>query len=394
VFFSPGVRFELEKQKVCHAKQEAVYRRKLEELTAIQQRNQETIRKLTQNQRAAVETVGFRQLTRFKELRQFVQRELDGSMALQKLRASLKIQLDRRSEVSHRLAELQGVEEADDADKVALELEVEEISGTIERLQREVMEMKSRVGMEEDGGGEDTKRWFTVKTLGEARHVLAILFDKALKSQANRRRSSSLGNPITPAPRKSAAIPRRVLTSGPTQTVPQKETEPSSAKPVKEVAKPKTVYLEEEEDDIPSSSSSSEEDCSDSDYDPNDSPSRRGKGKGRRGQRGSKEGCVVRINKVKVMTSRKKRRSGSGASQAMSDLQKEEDEINALLSDNDHPPPRQSPRSSIDTSLPIASLEPLSQWTVPELKDLLRAHKLPVGGKKGKFGKYQWLFMS
>lgn len=420
-------RYELEKIKDTHAKQEAVLRRKLEEATAIQQRNQETIRKLTAGQRATAEsTIGFRQKARHKELRQYVQRELEACSVLHKARVVLRTHLERRSDVAHQLNGERPL--MDGEEREALEREVSELSGSIERLQREVMDLETRVGLDEEGG-EDTKRWFAVKTLGEARQVLAILFDKALKAQADRRRSStSLGGGLPPAstaateplPSPSSKVTSASPAPQSAQSPPLKAAESSNAPKAKGAPVPKQVVVvvveEEDESEYEMSSSDESFDDSDSDYDPEDSPSRVRRGKGNGQQRGSKEGCVLHVNKNRlappkkrqsVAPPRKKRRSGSGASlpwnsqetkslpgsadrkggKAMAsvpNLQQQYHDIDALLSDNDRASPAAMPSPcTIDVTLPIDALEPLGKWTVPELKQVLRAHHLPLGGKKG-----------
>lgn len=247
--------------------------------------------------------------------------------------------------------------------------------------------------------------------------MLAFLFEKAVQAQSShrgRRSISSLGGGLLPVASETKLLPTPpvVPPAGPTPpTDPSNQTQSvPTAEPAPHVTPggpqpPVPVVEEEVESEYDLSDDSSEDsssDDSDSEYDPEDSPSRPRRGRGRSGggvQRGSKEGCVLHVHKVKLAPPRKKRRNGSAASSQPSlgqgqeraadapsapKLEHQYDEIDALLSDNEHvPPPSLAAACRVDVTLPIAALEPLTKWTVPELKQVLRAHHLPLGGKKG-----------
>ena len=121
-----------------------------------------------------------------------------------------------------------------------------------------------------------------------------------------------------------------------------------------------------------------DEDDEDSDYDPENSPSRYRKGGKGAGKRGSREGV-----KVVVVKAARKKGSGGGAggsagatAEGGGEKRKSlEIEIDALLSDGEGGP--DGPPPSID------SLEPLAAHTVRQLSQFLKAYTLPCSGKKG-----------
>lgn len=259
------------------------------------------------------------------------------------------------------------------------------------QMQKDVLDMESKLNVgtasldssgEDAAGGDDatsTRRWAQIRTLGEARAVLAMLFDKALSSSASRqpeplrdeRRAASAPAEAVQVPTPAAfgmhkKVESKPAAMGSSASVAVKGPVVTAVPPrllngpVRLAVKPADEEDEEEEEE----EESSEEESDDSDYDPDNSPSK-AHAKKKRGSGGSTGNRVPRAARQKT---EKKRISL-------------EDEIDALLSDKDSdddddavPPPK--PRLSL--------LEPLEQKKVSELKVTLKALKLPSTGKKGK----------
>lgn len=449
------IKYDYERQLQTHVRQETVLRRKIEEVTAISQRHQETIKRLTEGSRShhkAAES-GFRQQERQKELRRFVQREMEVCTVLMNKRMMLKKAVERRTEASISVQQLNEqidllrVKGEDAEDEVAMvksevqerDKEIDELSGNIAQLQKEFLDLETRMGGgHEDGrnpfGGEgasasgstsmeesesslmsSTRRWGQIKTLGEARHVLALLFEAAITIPFKENYSSasppSLPLSSLPAP-PPAATARKVLHGGSATTkasygikcapacrvpiaegkgviahaaaaVSQKATggpvpmeqKPGETKPRGNDKQAMQGEEEEEEWSEPEEESSSddgsEDDDDDSDYEPNNSPSRR-----KIGKRGSREcgGCLPPKDHQPLQ------RRGKDKKKKRGNL---EDEIDALLSDADNK--EQEEEEGIGMPPPsIDSLEPLNRCTIPQLKKYLKAYGLPLSGRKGE----------
>jgi hypothetical protein len=399
---------EYERTLQTSARQEAVLRRKLEEVSAVCKQYQETVRRLTEGSKGRFEgqNGGPRQQQRHRELRRHVQREMEDCRAYLAKRAILQQLMERRAGLATTDAEQRQQQQHDEGE------EEEELSASIRVLQKELLEAEAAVlgggllvgrdvsGSPAAGGDEQagaaaveealitgevpsavvgsTRRWVHIKTLGEARHVMAYLFEAALASSSadDEQQQQATAGPMAGAspaalPSISQAQPVRVA------LVKKSELPPSASSKQKEEVEGEE---EEEEDDWEDSSSSEEEEESDEEYVP--SPSRpRARARGNT-KRGSKEG---------KQKQQKARARGSGSSGAGG----LEDEIDALLSDGEEgrlqagegeKAEEQEEEGDVFGGGPrptVASLEPLGKCTVAQLKRYLKAFGLPLSGRKG-----------
>jgi hypothetical protein len=257
---------------------------------------------------------------------------------------------------------------------------VERLSVAIRDLQKEVMELEARAGAKEGADEEalplpaseeacvvaSTRRWGQIKTLGEARKVLAMLFETAVASRhhadswrAVQGGQASGGGALAHKPQGTAAHAPQHGAAGLAQGAVRVAV--PGAKPKPKPSKKVVVVEEEDDDDMDEEDDSSDQsDSDDSDYDPLNSPSRRARGN--KAPRNSKEEAERPV--VKGRGGRKGDRGEKRVSL--------EDEIDALLSDADDE--QEAPPKKLE--------EPITQFTVPELKAFLKQRKLPLSGKK------------
>jgi hypothetical protein len=388
---------EYERSLQVSARQEAVLRRKLEEVTAVCKQYQETVRRLTEGSKGRFEgqSEGPRQQQRHRELRRHVQREMEDCRAYLAKRAILRQLLERRA----------GLTEAEQRQEEEEEEELAALSASIQVLHREVLEAEAAVvGAALGGlGGRDassspaaaeelagaaaeealmseeapsavvgsTRRWMHIKTLGEARHVLAYIFGEALAASSSTERQA----PALPS------LPMTVTVAGASPAAQQGQAAGALAPPVAASSKPnpkkkeEEMESEDEDEDWEESSSDEEEEESDEEYVPEDSPSKRPRPRAR-AQRSSKEGRGGGGGKQKQQ---KPKARGSGGSGGL------EDEIDALLSG-----PEEGEEDGQDGNVfgggpppAVASLEPLGKCTVAQLKRYLKGFDLPLSGRKG-----------
>jgi hypothetical protein len=227
-----------------------------------------------------------------------------------------------------------------------------------------------------------TRRWLGIKTLGEARHVLSLLFQKALSTDAAEKGDAP---PLVPAgvtagvtAAATGPAPAKIQGKGGRFGFGLSGARKAGVGPAGKGkgkgprAQEQEEEEEEEEDSLPESSDDSSSSASDddSDYDPRNSPSRR------RGV--NNKPAAVEAPK------RSRGRNGGAGSEEKKERMSLEEEIDALLSDNEvNSTP--SPRGPIvDVALPLAQHHPFARYTVPQLKQLLKAHGLPLSGKKGE----------
>ena len=389
---------EYERSLQVSARQEAVLRRKLEEVTAVCKQYQETVRRLTEGSKGRFEgqSEGPRQQQRHRELRRHVQREMGDCRAYLAKRAVLRQLLERRAGLTMTEAEQRQQQE---------EEELAALSASIQVLHREVLEAEAVVVGAGLGGrdvgsspaaadeqaraaaeealmfGEapsavvgSTRRWMHIKTLGEARHVLAYLFGEAVTASSSS--STEKQAPALPALPTTAAMlgASPIAQQGQAAAVAAPPAVSSKPNPKKKEAEVEVESEEEEDDWEDESSSDEEEEESDEEYRPEDSPSRAHARARARAQRGSKEGRGG--GKQKQQKAKARGSSGSGGSGGL------EDEIDALLSG----PEEDGEEGDVFGGWPppaVASLEPLGKCTVAQLKLYLKGYGLPLSGRKG-----------